>query len=1035
MRHILLTILSVGAALAQNQSVLTIIPQSNTNTGEVRFREQPGEGQNYVGFKAPYQIQSNLVWVLPPTDAPNTSHPTHPKEYASCLGSLGETIPQMRWFDCAMTDQINKFTKEQKIEVSDNAVGSVLALGNLTTGGMSSMVVRNSGNYNIGVFGYGNGNSAPWLKGRVGFGSILNELGSTADVAIMYRGIDRVVLQGFSTTSAALIPDAGQSVSLGLANYRWSTGYLWNLNVSAPDVDNPGKGGVDSHLIPYADNSRTLGQSGYRWREAHIKDLYPTGSVFGNLIPNVQATGGSGGTGRDLGSLDYRWHKLHVVDLDVSGDIFVGGVQGGFVTTATTQTVTGTKTFQGSIGTPLITTFASGNDTAEAVRVLGAGATKWLSLHTNAATNEGIVGFYDSSASVYKTLTFLGSLAITGQDATISHAILAPLASAPVLKVRNTAGAGFSGVEYLDDGGASRGAVGYYNSSWSNGALAGDFAVGSTSAAPWLLMYNSVPKLALGNNQVQPLTNETYDLGGSSNRFRYGYFRDIDISGSITGAGLSNYVTTNTSQTVSGSKTFSASTTFLSGTNGVAPFAVGGENATRYVFMATGFASPGGLPTNGRIGFYQNDLGSYGPLTVEGPALNLPSGNLNAGSNSVTTKHVLANSIASDIGLKITNNQSTGFSGFDLTDSSGTIKARMAWYNASAFANQNQLVFGTLASGSTILISGGSAVGLISANGLEPSGGTSLGISSNRWANTFTNYLAVTYGLVSDLNPNASDARDLGATSQRWKKLYVKDIDLSGTITGLPTGNYVTTDTTQTITAAKTFSSNTVTIATGSDATTALKASGSSSSQYFRIDLNSSAQAADLSMYDGNNSAYKTTRIVGRAELGTDDFRAPNAAHIIQTTGNGATFGTNAYVLKIRNGSSQGYSTVQFFDYTSSPTVGGISRGEIGFGNASVSNSDLQGVFFVGTTQSNAGWYLTVGSSPRMVVNNSSFTPYGGTTVNLGSSGNSWNTIFGNAYVASGNSGISTTINVRNSANTGSCSITFTGGIVTGSTC
>ena len=38
------------------------------NQAEVRFLEATANGTNYVGFKAPSSITSNLVWVLPSAD-------------------------------------------------------------------------------------------------------------------------------------------------------------------------------------------------------------------------------------------------------------------------------------------------------------------------------------------------------------------------------------------------------------------------------------------------------------------------------------------------------------------------------------------------------------------------------------------------------------------------------------------------------------------------------------------------------------------------------------------------------------------------------------------------------------------------------------------------------------------------------------------------------------------------------------------------------------------------------------------------------
>ena len=42
-----------------------------TNNAEIRFAEQSGNGANYVGFKAPALITSDLIWTLPSSDGTN----------------------------------------------------------------------------------------------------------------------------------------------------------------------------------------------------------------------------------------------------------------------------------------------------------------------------------------------------------------------------------------------------------------------------------------------------------------------------------------------------------------------------------------------------------------------------------------------------------------------------------------------------------------------------------------------------------------------------------------------------------------------------------------------------------------------------------------------------------------------------------------------------------------------------------------------------------------------------------------------------
>ena len=64
------TVLNTGTVTSSLQNGLELRPYSSEagTTGELRFDELAANGANYVGFKAPNAISSNLIWTLPADD-------------------------------------------------------------------------------------------------------------------------------------------------------------------------------------------------------------------------------------------------------------------------------------------------------------------------------------------------------------------------------------------------------------------------------------------------------------------------------------------------------------------------------------------------------------------------------------------------------------------------------------------------------------------------------------------------------------------------------------------------------------------------------------------------------------------------------------------------------------------------------------------------------------------------------------------------------------------------------------------------------
>jgi hypothetical protein len=75
---------NVGIGISSPQSKLHIKPNTAAalqidpygnaagETGNLRLLELPTNGINYVGFKAPNAIASDVIWVLPPSDGTGT---------------------------------------------------------------------------------------------------------------------------------------------------------------------------------------------------------------------------------------------------------------------------------------------------------------------------------------------------------------------------------------------------------------------------------------------------------------------------------------------------------------------------------------------------------------------------------------------------------------------------------------------------------------------------------------------------------------------------------------------------------------------------------------------------------------------------------------------------------------------------------------------------------------------------------------------------------------------------------------------------
>ena len=309
---------NVGIGTTSPSSMLTIHPNfSNaleirsakftSQTGEMRFLELAANGNEYVGFRAPNSLTSNMVWTLP-----------------SANGSSGQVLARTGSF--GLTWQTVPST----------------SLNNLTSTSINvSLVPSTNGTLNLGT------NSARWNQGFFNGGVRIGN--STLNTAGMLR-FDGTNFQGFNG-----------STWVNLSGTAGANNALSNLAATSINAD----------MIPSSSNLRSLGSNTLRWKDLWLSgELRTTGGVTANTIyleSEIYASPG-GETVLSYNPLNNNVSiaNARIPNFSSSNNIFIGPFAGNQLITVSLYdnicigASAGTSLNQGNVNT-IIGTFAGVN--------------------------------------------------------------------------------------------------------------------------------------------------------------------------------------------------------------------------------------------------------------------------------------------------------------------------------------------------------------------------------------------------------------------------------------------------------------------------------------------------------------------------------------------------------------------------------------------------------------------------------------------------------------------------------------------------
>lgn len=556
---------------------------------------------------------------------------------------------------------------------------------------------------------------------------------------------------------------------------------------------------------------------------------------------------------------------------------------------------------------------------------------------------------------------------------------------------------------------------------------------------------------------IQPKTNNTVPLGSASLRFSKLWVTDLDCSGSCPGTSppvdwhldTSQHVLTLGSHLAGGA--FQLLMRHSRGTNASPTDTLDNDRIGQIAFQLYGSGyqdaaairveadgTPSGTSAPARIGFFVTPATSVTP--VERMFIQQDG------------ETWIRSSMTADRLLYLQNDSSSGYSAAAFLDHTGNVKGLVGWYNSSAAAHASLFILGTRTNDLVALVQNDTARWTLSSTGLNPAtdGGQSIGNSSVKPASvTSRSYFTETnaaYGtqqntFSADANLNLSlIAASSSAATDRASLQFYRYRNTAASPTAVTNGDRLGVLGWQGYTGAGGLMPGAVIEA------------------YVNGTVSSGVLPAELRFRTTNTSGTFADRAVLTANGFTITGGVEPNTSSTWSLGSGSKIWSNLFTnyLTVTNTSGFGVvgNLVPYLDNTND--LGGASYN---WRTVYARNFDAYNEFAL--ISSSITRYLVTGSSISTFdssgtttftlttssgsVESRNHNPQADNVYNLGDFAHQWRDVYiGNDLLLGtsagirapdNNYGLSYTATVRNSAGTGTCTITFSAGLATNTTC
>ena len=485
--------LHLDAQLVTNR--LTVIPQaSDAATGEVRLREKLANGTNYVGFKPPSSITSNVIWTLPAADGTaNFVLKTDGAGVLSWTSNGGGGVPFDDKTGAPATNPIMQRTADATAQW-----GFDLSLIPAST--LRTATVPN-GNFTFA--------GLELNQTFTGTSRIFQGDTSFAPTGVSNNVVDIHKLRMFDneTGKASAWDSWSYSGGVGANNFshlQWrdeSGNVILKLNaVSGGTVSRYGE--FMGNFLPSANATYDLGcptagagcpATPTKWKAAHFSGAVNAASVVTTSISTMeQINPGTPGTTKLGNDTNTRFGKLWLVDLDISG------------------TCTGSGC--GSAGLPVVDTTGVVKGSADATKILRFEVDGFTTATTRVLTPQN-ADYIIAGLDLAQTFTAAQSITVNS--------------TAAVLNLRNSHLSGYSMAQFFDNAGAVKGLVGWGNA--SSGFIGMHFGTQTPAAVRFIT--DASARWEIGaTGTLQPL--QPLQLGdvGTNNRISFLYGDNADFA-------------------------------------------------------------------------------------------------------------------------------------------------------------------------------------------------------------------------------------------------------------------------------------------------------------------------------------------------------------------------------------------------------------------------------------------------------------------------------------------------------------------------